>query len=282
MSEADSLPDAPNLTEFVAQNLEGVPKGDAEVKVQPAEPAQPALTEIKVDGKTVQFKTAEEAYKAYTEVQGFASRLAQENKTLKEQQAGVAEQLELMRMQQVPAQPYVQTYVQPENFDSQFISNPEMAIQSKVAEQVATARIAEVLDEESVKNPTEFQERYAYAKMMANQYPGLLKTGNGVRKLFELGDKKRTENLRVTAERAMKLTFGDNIDIEQMRAAFAKKPNQQQNTNLAYMPDTGSATSQLRPQTGNTGIDSQIKEAAAKGDIDMAIAGVFKKMLATT
>lgn len=278
--DVSGLPDVSGLTEFVAQNLEGTQATPPQTQTPP-QVSQPTDTTVKVDGKTVQFKTAEEAFRAYTEVQAFAQRLADENKKYQEQLKSMNEMMELMRMQQVP---YVQPQGAPQhgNFDAQFIQNPEAAIEAKVEQKVLTARIADTLGEEESKNPQEFQSRYAYAKLMARQYPNLANNPAGVKKLFELGDRQRQDDMKRNASQAVQMIFGDDVDLEKLKALASKNGSTQPSTsNLAYMPDTGFPTG-VRPQPQNKTIDTMITEAASKGDIDATVSNVFAKVLNET
>lgn len=272
--DVNAIPDVPNLKDFVASTVDA--------PVEPPTNGQ-GNEPVKVDGKTIQFKTLEDAFRAYQEVQGFAARTAQEKKDLEAELRGLREQVDLMRYQ--PAAPAQQT-PQAKDFDTQFIQSPEQTIDAKVDQRLLTARIADVLEAEQTKDQPNFMERYQYAqRVVAQMYPQLGQTPAGIRKAFELGDRIRQDEMRKQAERTIKLTFGEDVDMEKFKALIKKdgQPSQTSkfNQNLAYMPDTG-LHSGSRPQTGNTGIDAQTNDAMAKGDVDTVIANTFKKVLAST
>ncbi len=267
--ETKTIPDVPNLQEFVESTI------DLETKPEVKE----TKSETKVDGKTIQFKTLDDAFKAYQEVQGFAARTVQEKKELEQKLSQLQEQIELMKYQSP-----VVNQTAPQDFDTRFIQNPEQAIEAKVTEKVLTARIADVLAEEQTKDQVNFADRYQYAQRIVNQfYPQLGQTPMGVRKAFELGDRLRKDEMRSQAERAIKLTFGEDVDLEKFKALIKKEqaPLAQNNSNLAYMPDTG-LHSGTRTQSGSQGADSRLNDAVAKGDIDTVIAGTFQRILAGT
>lgn len=292
-NDINNLPNVPGLEAVAAQIAAQSNNQNQPAAQTPADNTQSPVnndqSQVKTpDGKQIPFKTIEDAFKAYQEVQGFTSRLAQENKDMKEKLGQAESQLETFRlsMQGAPVgTPPPQNTNQ--NFDADFIQNPEQAIANKVAATVAQTRIAEVLQDEQLKNKEEFNERYAYARQIVAQNPGLINSIAGIRKAFELGDQRRQQDLRAQSERILKMTFGDDVDIEKLKTQFKKNgtlptdTGSNINPNLAYMPDTGMHTG-IRTQTGNVGHDAQIAESANKGDVDATVAAVFNKMLAST
>jgi len=216
------------------------------------------------------FKTLEDANVGYKNVQGAYTKSTQENKELREQLAGIQEQIELMRIggQNQPAP-------QQQDFDTRYMENPQEAIQTvvdqRVQQQVQEAQVASVIEEMNIQNPNEFQERYAYAKMLSNQYPQLVTSPAGVRKLFALGDKQRESDLRLNAQKSVNMLFGD-IDMDKLKALVQKSPGQSSINQNAYMPDTA-----IR-----TGIESEpdhkadMERAAQEGNVDKVLEELFK------
>ncbi len=278
MSETDDLPNVEGLAEFVAQDPEFQDKGAEEKEVEPEKmvEAVPVEKDKPERNELGQFKSKEELLKGYKEIQGFSTKVSQENKLLKEQIAQFQEYLEMQKLQTVkPVQ-------QPEKkFDEQFIEDPEKAVEYAVEKKLQTARVADVLENEESKNPSEFQERYGYAMRLRQYYPQLAASPQGVRKLFELGDRYRQEEMKKNAERSIRLLLGEDADIEKFKVLIAKdkQPENKGKSNLAYMPDTSSG---IRPDVGKTSNahDAQINEAMQKGDIDSVISGLFKKQMA--
>jgi len=271
MSEdTKGIPDVPGLQQFVEATMETGQsvKEKTEAKVE-TQKAQPDLA---------QFKTPEDLLKAYKEIQGAFTRTSQENKALKEQYESIAaqmkEQQELSRFQ---ARPPVQPTAQ-QDFDQMFINNPEQAVVSKaqqvVAGQLMQARIQEALEEEELKNPAEFQERYYFAKLASQRYPQLVTSKAGVKKLFEIADKSRVEESKKQAMTAVKRLFGEDIDIEKF-SKLIKRDAQANDNSIAYMPDTTSS-SRTGAESGQGVPQSQaISEAVNKGDVDAVLKNMF-------
>jgi hypothetical protein len=181
--------------------------------------------------------------KSYKEIQGYTTRTAQENAELK---AKLQEQAEIMQFQPPPIRQQG-----PVDFNQMFIENPEQAISLKAMEIANTQRISEVLQEESMAKPQEFNERMGYVKMLSQnpQYAGLAQTPKGVKKLFEIADKTRTSNMQRNAKEALHVLLGEDIDIEKFKNLVKKDKadnqqiNPQPNLNLnAYMPDASTST----------------------------------------
>lgn len=224
-----------------------------------------------------QFKNPKDLLKSYKEIQAAFTRVTQENKSFKEQQAKLSEEVDLMRYQ-------APIYQQPQQPAQQFDMNEDIDV--RIQKTVAVQRIAEVLEEEAEKNRGEFQERYAYAQMIAREYPQLSSSSRGVKKLFELGDKRRNEDLRKNAGKALESMFGEPIGEEEIARLKTlikgtKSQTQQSQSNLnAYMPDTSTSTQTGQTQNRNQNTEAAIDEAVKKGDVDGTISALFKGLMA--
>ena len=242
-----------------------------------------------------QFKTEEDRIKGYKELQGFATKVSQENKTLKEQlsesesikqqMAEMKEQLELSRLAQQSPQPQYQQ----RPFNEIYQENPEIAIEQRIQQTVATTRIAEVLEELSLdkegRRDPEFDERYAYAKMVSQQYPQLSTTATGVKKLFDLGDKLRKENLRKQSGKALEAIFGSPLTEEESARLVKlvkgdKVVQKLNNQSDAYMPDTSTSTKIGSDQNQQPNFESRLQESVTKGDVDGTINALLRGKLA--
>jgi len=215
--------------------------------------------------------------KSYKEIQAFATRVSQENKSFKEQMAQLNEQIELAKLgagqPQMQVQPPQQQYGYEEDVDQ------------KVMRLVSTQRIAETLEEEADKNKPEFQERYAYAQMVSREYPQLATTSRGVKKLFELGDKLRQDNLRKSAGKALESIFGEPLNDEEINKLRTmvkgdKAIKQRTDQTNAYMPDTSTSTKSGSDQNQKPNTELKIKEFVQKGDVDGVIDALFEGVLA--
>jgi len=224
-----------------------------------------------------QFKNPKDLLKSYKEIQSWATKISQEKKDLERQLAEEREQRELAQyqppVQQVPQNTIFNNQIQPDQ--PQYMTREEFA----------TSRIAEVLEEEAHKDgkpDPDFRERYAFAQMMASEYPNLARTPVGVRKLFELGDKRRMESLRKNANKALESIFGGPLNDEEtqrlVKLVKGDKATQQQTSNLnAYMPDTSTSTMSGQNQNQLPNADLKIKESVKKGDVDGVIRGLLEK-----
>lgn len=274
--DVKGIPNVEGLRDFVEATIDkdNPPTQTKEAQVQTPQPGQPDLA---------QFKTSEDLLKAYKEIQGAFTKTSQEKKALAEQvsqmQAQFNEQMELMRLQRVRppvAQP------QPQDFDSTFIQNPEQAVVGKAQQVVGQAllqsKIQDVLEEEEIKAPAEFQERYYYAKMVSQQYPQLVTSSAGVRKLFQIADKVREDEGKKQAYRALTRLFGEDMDIEKLKSLVRKDQTQtNSNTGVAFMPDTTTSTRTGSPTEQGKIPQDAISEAVNRGDVD----GVLKNMFQT-
>ncbi len=215
--------------------------------------------------------------KSYKEIQGFATKVSQENKQTKEQMAQIQEQLELAKYQP----PVYQQQQQYQQDTAQIDDNNPMKV-------FGIMRVAEVLEEEKEKNVADFQERYAYAQMVSREYPQLSTSARGVKKLFELGDKLRTEQLKKSAGKALESIFGEPLgeeEIARLRTLVKGDKSQQKQTQTktnmnAYMPDTSTSTRTGADQNQNPNFDLKINESVKQGDVDGVIDAIFKRALA--
>lgn len=226
-----------------------------------------------------QFKNPKDLLKSYKEIQAAFTRVTQENKLTKQQIGELQEQVELARAaaNRPPQEPQ-------KRFDEAFVENPEAAINQRIAQTVMTQRIAEILEEESEKSKDDFNERYAYAQQVARQYPQLATSPSGVKKLFQFGDKLRSDALKKNASKALESIFGEPLNDEEISKlrkmvkgdkAIAKTNN----TSDAYMPDTSTST-RIGTDTTRPDADHKMREAVEKGDVDGAIDALFKSVLA--
>lgn len=226
-----------------------------------------------------QFKNPKDLLKSYKEIQAAFTRVTQENKLTKQQIGELQEQVELARAaaNRPPQEPQ-------KRFDEAFVENPEAAINQRIAQTVMTQRIAEILEEESEKSKDDFNERYAYAQQVARQYPQLATSPSGVKKLFQFGDKLRSDALKKNASKALESIFGEPLNDEEISKlrkmvkgdkAIAKTNN----TSDAYMPDTSTST-RTGTDTTRPDADHKMREAVEKGDVDGAIDALFKSVLA--
>ncbi len=293
MPDVQDLPNVEGLGEFVAANMTQDKGQETPASQEPAQaqqqepPVTPPVGELSDEQALAQFKTPKDLMKGYKNVQGWATKVSQENKRIKEeaealkaQMTQMKEALDIQRLQTV--NPPQQAQGKPKSFDEAFVEDPEKAIELAVERKLQTGRVADVLEAEEAKNPTEFQERYSYAMRLRQAYPNLATSPQGVRKLFELADRYREGEMKKNAERSVKLVFGDDVDMEKFRRLIAKdnQPIDKINQNLAYMPDTSSG---IRADAGKpkSAYDTQISDAVQKGDVDSVIKGLFEKKLAT-
>ena len=263
------------------QDIKGIPDVDlGQVIDQLKETTdKDAVVDKKREGKADdfdlgQFKNPKDLLKSYKEIQAAFTKYAQENKSYKEQLAQAHEELELAKLGA--------GQTQQSNYDPQ-----DETIEQRINRTVATQRIAEILEEEAEVNKAEFQERYAYAQMVAREYPQLSTSARGVKKLFQLGDKLRQDNLRKNAGKALESIFGEPLseeEISKLRALVkGDKAVQQltkQNISNAYMPDASTSTKLGSDQDRKPNYDERISESAKKGDVDGTIEALFQGVLA--
>ena len=255
--------------------------GELEKNVQPQEekPPEQQAPVVEKELDLAQFKTPKDLLKGYKEVQAAFTKMSQENKKYKEMEAQMKEmqeQMEIAKMQQnAPPMP-VTGYAETD--------------EEKLYRIASTQRIAETLEElaqtKEGKPDPEFRERYAYAKMVAEEYPHLARTAVGVKKLFDLGDKRRMETMRRVSFKALEPIFGGPLSEEQIAklreiVKGSGTPQQQKQFNSnAYMPDTSTSTKSGMDQNRTPNIESDIDESVKKGDVDGVIASIFRKQLA--
>jgi hypothetical protein len=256
-----------------------VPDVTAQQQVQ-TPPETPRGGQVQDEIDWGQFKNPKDLLKSYKEIQGFTTRVSQENKQLKDELQKLKEESEL-RQFQVPQRQQPQT---PKDFEQLFVENPEQAIEYKAAQIANTQRIAEVLEEKEMENPPEFQKRYAYVQMLARnpQYQPLSNSPRGVKKLFELADKARKDDLRNGAHESLKELFGEDVDLDKFKALIKKDQatsttNPPTNPLNAYMPQTGMSTRTGADADAQLSELERLKQEAIKtGDVQK-VAGVLLK-----
>ena len=227
--------------------------------------------------------------KSYKEIQGAFTKVSQENKSLKdgnpeEVQRLQAEldaakgQLEMVNLQPAP-------HRVAKDFDESWMENPEATIDQRVATQLALARIDDVLAEEDVKNPGEFQERMSYVNMLATkpQNAHLGKTPAGVRVLFKEADKLRSQQLQQNSRKSLEHIFGEPLTDEhlaKLKTMVIGDGKTKFKQNDAYMPD-GSTSTKSAPESDSDKENSgAIKEAVKKGDVDGVLDEMFNDISA--
>jgi len=237
-----------------------------------------------------QFRTAEDVLKGYKEIQGFSTKVSQENAELKkrldEERQRISEMEERMKMATPPPNYNYQPPRQQEDFDTKFTRDPESTLNEYINQQIQTARIGDVLVEEREKDPEEFNERYTYVQQLAQQYPHLASSPQGVRNLFKQADKTRTEYRKKSAYKSLEYIFDGPLTEEQMArlkevVGTGKKQPEQQKESIsgAYMPDSSGLRAGLQNQNPN--FDAEIDKHAKEGDVDATIQTLFKKHLST-
>lgn len=255
----------------VVKDIQG--EQDKEPVKEPVEPNKPEEFDLG------QFKNPKDLLKSYKEIQAAFTRVTQENKLTKQQIGELQEQVELAR---AAANRPVQEAQR--RFDEAFVENPEAAINQKIAQTVMTSRIAEVLEEEAEKSKDDFNERYAYAQQVARQYPQLATSPTGVKKLFQFGDKLRQDALKKNASKALESIFGEPLNDEEItklrKMVKGDKAIKQTNNNSdAYMPETSTST-RKGADSEKSNVDHDLDKAVEQGDVDGAIAAIFKRQLA--
>jgi hypothetical protein len=249
-------------------------------KTEPTQAQTPAATADREEFDLAQFKNPKELLKGYKEVQGAFTRTTQENKALKDKLAQIEEHLELMKLSQ--QRPPVQQAMpqQQKDFDQMFIENPQAAVealaQRKAQSMIVQSKIQDVLEEESLKNPGEFQERYQYVSALARQYPQLVASQAGVRKLFQLADKTRADHQKKQAYHIVSQVFGQDVDMEKFRKLVQRDQTGQTQTTNAYMPDSSSGGRNI-PESNAENAEDEVSAAVKKGDPDKVIAALFRQ-----
>jgi len=281
----------------MADNIDGLPDVDL----------QPVIDDLKAQDKDLktkdvksdehpegnefgQFKNKEAQIEGYKELQGFATRVSQENKDYKrakeEMERKIAELEDRIEMSKGSNFDFSKTDDTDKSFDQRLAESPEKTLNQHIMEQVSTMSIAEVLEEEKDKDEAGFRERYAYVQMLAREYPHLVKTGRGVRKLFERADKVRTEETKKGAYKSLELILGEPPTEEQItkfktliKGESTEQPKVDTAKGDAFMPDTTSSTHTGADQDQKKTFKKDLSEAVEKGDVDGAIEAVFKEAL---
>jgi|TARA_Y100000034_G_scaffold66966_1_gene80819 hypothetical protein len=271
---------------MVRENTDGLPDVDLGPVIDDLEKQQ---DQDQIDGKKDdkprnelgQFKSQEDLLKGYKEVQGFSTKVSQENKELKSELVALKEQQELASFHQ-PAQPE-----QTADFDSAWMEDPEKAIGQTVAEQIQLSGIQDVLADEDMKDHGAFQERYAYVNMLSQnpQYAHLSATKQGVKKLFEIGDKLRKEQLKKSTGKALESFFGGPLNEEQSAKlktlVMGEEANKQKpSKSNAYMPDTTTSVKTDLETDTEQATNAKMEKAVEEGDVDGAVGALFEGILA--
>ena len=246
------------------------------VKTQVPEipPAKDVQDQVAMD--LAQFKTPEALLKSYKELQGAFTKKSQEYKALEAKQQELEEQIQLSRT------PVASPQADPQ-FDDNFIDNPQMAIQQAILRQ----RVVEILEEEQDKNQEGFQERYAYAQRVLQQYPQLQNSAVGIKKAFAYGDKLRASVIKQSSSKLMETLFGEPLNEEELENLKQIVKGKKQTTkprssnSNAYMPDTDTSTNRTPDLNQNLDIDAKIAESERKGDVDGVLDGMFQKILSS-
>lgn len=284
--ETNGLPLVEGLADFVQANSDTQDKDPVTDETQNLdEQGNTNTAPIEENADDVdwgQFKNPKNLLKSYKEIQGFTTRVSQENKQLKEELERIREEKEIARLS---TQPIQQTGGK--TFEELFIENPEQAISIKAAQMANTQRIAEILEDEETSNPEEFNERIAYVKMFAGnqQYAALSNSPKGVKKLFSLADNYRKTVTEKKAHESLKVLFGEDVDLNKLKDLIKKEgvtvvqPNAQADNN-AYMPDmtgstkTGAFTDQKKNQ-----LKTFKDDALKRGDAEAVAGAILREAL---
>lgn len=277
---ADFVKSDPEINQDKAQDNNEVQAQDSQVEAAPVTTQDNAE-----DIDWGNFKNPKDLLKSYKEIQGFTTRVSQENKQLKEEVQRIREERELAQLASQAPAPQMNS----KSFEELFLENPEQAIAIKASQMANTQRITEILEEEETAKPEEFNERMAYVKMLANQkqYEPLSNSPKGVKKLFQLADNYRKTVTEKKAYESLKMLFGEDVDIGKLKDLVKKdgvitnqtQTNAQANTN-AYMPEvtgsikTGAEADQKRNQLKN------FKEGALqRGDAEAVAGAILREAL---
>ncbi len=291
--DVSGLPDVPGLEavvrDMVAQDKGPIVQQQAQQAGQQQQVVQPPSQQASgqpqeqlSDFDLSMLNNPKNMLKSYKEIQGYTTRISQENKELRDKIAAIEEENELRKF--YPQQPVQQPQYQPQQ------PNGQQDFTVAVAQQVQTQLIASVLEEEDAKNPEEFQERLAYVRMLAQspKFAPLASSHRGVRKLFEEADKYRDKDIEKKARASVSKIFGDDIDIDRLRQAFKKDGAQQPNQtnaqqtvhNLALLPDTNTSFRTAQDTNAQRAAFHQERtNAVAQGDPDTVIASIFREAL---
>ena len=230
-----------------------------------------------------QFKSTKDLLKSYKEIQGYTTRVSQENKALKDKTAELEENLKQLKEEieirnyQAPAQ---QQQGNQKTFEELFVENPEQALEMKAMQVANTQRVAEVLEEEKLANPSKFSERVKEMRELLSDNPQmrpLSYSPKGVKKLFEFADKSLKEKVAKRAREFMDFLTEQGIDIRTLANNSTQTQTTTANPLDAYMPTTRTTT--------RTGADVDIplnelerakQEAIKTGDASK-VAGVLIK-----
>jgi hypothetical protein len=304
MAEQNGLPDVDGLADFLKsdadlsfqdkgqepQQTQQTQTPDVQTQQPTTPPVEGQVEDADLQGILKSFTTPDgkvrtkDLLKSYKEIQGFTTRVSQENAATKAELQKLREELELRQMaQQAPPQ-----YTD-KSFEQLFIENPEQAIVMKATQIANTQRIAEVLESEEERSPEEYQERVAYVQMLAKHptLAPLAATPKGVKKLFEKADEYRKNQMSRKAQESLKVLFGDNVDVEKLKSLLQKDTNGQtvQTTNSqtksnAYMPDvTGSFRTGADAENTRNALGMARDDALKRGDAEAVAGAILREAL---
>lgn len=216
--------------------------------------------------------TDETKLQSYKAIQGMATQKSQENKALKEELATIKREKELG--DQTSFVPGDQTTGHIGGDGETFDPYNEESFDARAARVATEGRIQEVLAEEDLANPGEFQERYGYVKLLGARYPNLTRSAAGIKKLFQEADKLRVENVKKSADKAMAHLFGRELteeDKTKLRGIIGEEdtPTQTDTTtksNAGYMPDSTSSVRTGQDISTKPNLATEIEEAKKAGD----------------
>jgi len=258
----------------MAENIDGIPNVDLsqivnDLKVE-EKPKETAKVKEEVKHDLAQFKTPEDLLKSYKELQAAYTKTSQAYKTLEGKTKELEEQISLSRT--------------PTNYNT---GNQEFDYENPSAtinELVTLRLVTDVLEDERDKDVQAFDERYAFAQRVINQYPNLKESSRGVKKAFELGDKLRKDALKQSTSKALETVFGEPLNdeaIARLRSLVKGDSivKETKNNSNAYMPDTTmsnrhSSNSDSRPDSA-----AEIKDSVKKGDVDGVLNEIFNTIL---
>ena len=250
----------------------------AETNTEQADAPKPA------EAPLGQFKDEAALLEGYKNVQGFATRVSQENKELKDRIAAIeAEQAEARNV------PAARPDTTPNVDYETLVDNPGKTIVDIVRSEQVNSVLVD-LEVESLEDPTlpPYNERFQWAQSISNQpqFAHLVKSPSGIRKLFKMGDKERERQYKTSAHKSLEMILGAPVDdevIERFKKTLGvdKRKETKPSTSNAYMPDSSTSTYRPGSETAQrTNHDTAIADSASKGDMAGTIENIFQKALA--
>ncbi len=242
------------------------------------------------------FKGTKELMQGYKDIQGAFTKLTQDTKQKDDTISQLQQQIQDLKREKelnTPSpffmqQDQNQTTTQPSDT---FYSGDESAVRQTSAQTYQTMRIAEVLEEEHLKDQPNFMGRYGAVQVLAQQYPHLKSTGAGVRKLFQLADEQIEKDRKNAAYKGLETLLGrqpTDEDLSKFRQSFGEpQTDQTQTTQMtqttqtkdnAYMPDT-TFSSRTGVEQTKIDYDAEIEKATAEGDYEKVTQLTFQKAI---